>query len=52
MNVSIHEWAHAHAADKLGDTLPRSPGGVTLNPMAHIDSIGTVVPAWFCRELR
>jgi Zn-dependent protease len=42
-SISIHEWAHAYAADKLGDTLPRSQGRVTLNPIAHIDPIGTVV---------
>ena len=42
-SVSIHEWAHAFAADKLGDYLPRSQGRVTLNPMAHIDMLGTVI---------
>jgi len=42
-SLSVHEWAHAMTADKLGDPLPRSEGRVTLNPLAHIDPIGTVV---------
>lgn len=42
-SVSVHEWAHAFAADKLGDSLPRRQGRVTLNPLAHIDLIGTVI---------
>ena len=42
-SISIHEWAHAFAADKLGDPLPRSEGRVTLDPRAHIDPIGTIL---------
>jgi Zn-dependent protease len=42
-SISIHEWAHAFAADKLGDPLPRAEGRVTLDPRAHIDPIGTVL---------
>lgn len=42
-SVCIHEWAHAFVADKLGDPLPRAQGRVTLNPLAHIDFLGTVV---------
>lgn len=42
-SICIHEWAHAFAADKLGDPLPRLQGRVTLNPLAHIDPIGTVL---------
>lgn len=41
--ISIHEWAHAFAADRLGDPLPRAEGRVTLDPRAHIDPIGTVL---------
>ncbi|WP_269522825.1 site-2 protease family protein [Coraliomargarita parva] len=41
--LSVHEWAHAFVADKLGDTTPRSQGRVTLNPIAHMDLIGTVI---------
>lgn len=42
-SVTVHEWAHAFTADKLGDPLPRFQGRVTLNPLAHIDFLGTVV---------
>lgn len=42
-SISVHEWAHAFVADKCGDSLPRSMGRVTLNPMAHIDIVGTVI---------
>lgn len=42
-SLSIHEWAHAVTADRLGDPLPRMQGRVTLNPLAHIDMLGTVV---------
>src|SRR5579871_4471911 len=42
-SFSIHEWAHAIVAEKLGDDTPRSEGRVTLNPMAHIDLWGTVI---------
>lgn len=41
--ISIHEAAHAFAADKIGDPTPRLQGRVTLNPFAHIDPIGTVL---------
>jgi Zn-dependent protease len=41
-SLSVHEWAHAFVADKLGDHTPRSQGRVTFNPIAHIDPIGTV----------
>ncbi|MET0261605.1 MAG: site-2 protease family protein [Rariglobus sp.] len=46
--VSIHEWAHAFTADKLGDPTPRSQGRVTLNPIAHMDLIGTVILPLLC----
>ena len=42
-SISIHEWAHAFVADKLGDPLPRLQGRVTLDPRAHIDPLGTVL---------
>lgn len=42
-SVSIHEWAHAFIADRLGDPLPREQGRVTLNPFAHVDLLGTVI---------
>lgn len=42
-SLSLHEWAHAIVAERLGDDTPRSDGRVTLNPLAHIDIFGTVV---------
>jgi Zn-dependent protease len=38
-----HEFSHAWVATKLGDDTPRIQGRVTLNPMAHIDWLGTVM---------
>jgi len=50
LNVTIfwilttpHEFAHAFVADRLGDETPRLEGRVTLNPLAHVDWIGTVL---------
>ncbi len=42
-SLALHEWGHAIMADRLGDDTPRSQGRVTLNPLAHIDPIGTVL---------
>lgn len=41
--ISIHEFAHAWTADRLGDPTPRLDGRLTLNPMAHLDLIGTIL---------
>jgi len=38
-----HEFAHAWVATKLGDDTPQRDGRVTLNPLAHVDWIGTVL---------
>ena len=40
--LPFHEWAHAYAALKLGDTTIKYRGRLTLNPMAHIDPIGSL----------
>lgn len=40
--ITIHEFAHAFVADKLGDPTPRYQGRVTLNPLAHLDPLGTL----------
>lgn len=40
--ISIHEYAHAVSADRLGDPTPRSQGRLTLDPRAHLDPLGTV----------
>ena len=41
--ISIHESAHAWTADKCGDPTARLQGRVSLNPIAHIDLIGTII---------
>ena len=41
--VTIHEFAHAWTADRLGDPTARLAGRVTLNPIAHLDPIGTLM---------
>jgi Zn-dependent protease len=38
-----HEFAHAWVATRLGDDTPRKEGRVTLNPLAHVDWIGTAL---------
>lgn len=40
--VIIHEYAHGWTAWKLGDSTARFMGRLTLNPLAHIDPIGTI----------
>lgn len=35
--LTFHEFAHAYAADKLGDDTPRMQGRLNLNPLSHID---------------
>jgi len=41
--LTIHEAAHAWSADRLGDPTARLLGRVSLNPIVHIDPIGTIV---------
>lgn len=41
--ISIHESAHAWAANRLGDPTARLLGRISLNPVRHIDPIGTVL---------
>src|SRR5579883_1856148 len=43
LSISVHEFSHAWVADRLGDPTPGRQGRVTLNPLAHIDWIGTVL---------
>ncbi len=42
ISVSVHEFAHAFAADRLGDPTPSREGRLTLNPVSHADPIGTI----------
>jgi Zn-dependent protease len=41
-SVPIHEWAHAFAAYRLGDDTAALQGRLTLNPLAHLDPVGTL----------
>lgn len=41
--ITFHEFAHALAADKLGDDTPRRQGRLNLNPFSHLDLFGTIM---------
>jgi Zn-dependent protease len=41
--LSVHEWAHGFVSTKLGDPTPRMQGRLTLNPLAHLDLVGTLL---------
>ncbi len=47
-SLCIHEWAHAITAHKLGDDTPERDGRVTLNPIAHMDLLGSVIFPLLC----
>lgn len=40
---TLHEFAHAWSADKLGDDTARRAGRVTLDPVAHLDPLGSLM---------
>lgn len=43
ISVSIHEFAHGWTAYKLGDNTAKDSGRLTLNPLRHIDLMGTII---------
>lgn len=43
ISIVIHEMAHGYAALYYGDTTARDAGRLTLNPLKHIDPIGSVI---------
>src|SRR5262245_37480332 len=43
LSLSVHEFAHAVVADKLGDDTPRRQGRLTLSPLEHYDFFGTIL---------
>ncbi len=43
ISLSLHEYAHAWMADRLGDPTPRIQGRLTPNPIAHIDPLGFIL---------
>ncbi|MDR1043457.1 MAG: site-2 protease family protein [Clostridiales Family XIII bacterium] len=42
IGITVHEWAHAWVAYKLGDATPKLQGRVSLNPVKHIDPVGLI----------
>ncbi|MGN1445477.1 MAG: site-2 protease family protein, partial [Eubacteriales bacterium] len=47
MAFSVHESAHGYAALKLGDPTARNLGRITLNPVKHLDLMGTICMLFF-----
>ncbi len=43
LGITIHEWAHAVAARSQGDYTAEAMGRVSLNPIHHIDIVGTIL---------
>jgi Zn-dependent protease len=43
LSISAHEAAHAWVADRCGDSTPRLLGGVSLNPLRHLDPFGSIL---------
>ena len=41
--LTVHEFAHAFVADRFGDDTPRLNGRLTLNPLKHLDVIGSLM---------
>jgi Zn-dependent protease len=41
--LTVHEWSHGYAALRLGDPTARLLGRLTLNPLAHLDPIGSIL---------
>lgn len=46
-SMPIHEWAHAWAAYQLGDDTAAMRGRMTINPLAHLDPVGTLALVFF-----
>ncbi len=40
--LTLHEYAHGYVAYRLGDPTARNAGRLTLNPLSHLDPIGTI----------
>ncbi len=43
ISITLHEFGHAAVARALGDPTPQEAGRVTLNPLAHLDVLGTLM---------
>ena len=47
ISFPVHELAHAVVADRLGDPTPRYYGRITLNPVRHLDPVGSAMMLLF-----
>jgi Zn-dependent protease len=47
VSIILHEIAHGYTADKLGDPTARLAGRLSLNPLVHIDWVGSVILPFF-----
>ncbi len=45
--ITLHEAAHGWVAEKLGDPTAKNLGRISINPIKHIDPIGTIVVPLF-----
>ena len=45
--LSVHEFSHAYAAYKLGDPTARNLGRLSINPIKHLDPLGTICMIFF-----
>ncbi|MCK6503206.1 site-2 protease family protein [Myxococcota bacterium] len=43
LSLSVHEWAHAWTANRLGDDTARLMGRMRVDPLVHVDWVGTVL---------
>jgi Zn-dependent protease len=43
ISLTVHEFSHAKTADMFGDNTPRANGRLTLNPLVHLDVIGSLM---------
>jgi len=46
-SFGFHEWAHAYAATKQGDMTAKALGRLSLNPLVHLDPLGTICLLFF-----
>lgn len=47
IGLTVHEFAHGYMADRFGDPTPRRNGRLTLNPLSHLDVVGTLALVFF-----
>ncbi len=47
LSLTVHEYAHAITAFKYGDTTAKDQGRLTLNPVKHIDLVGSILMPFF-----